>query len=85
MDRPVRIGDRVRVTRGFDNGSREHASYQLWCAGRVPVGSVGTVRPYVEGMHQIVWDHIESRDDGLVFGIRPADATGWLELLENPQ
>lgn len=67
MNKSLQIGDRVRVTRGYSNGSAEGAPYALWCAGRVPVGAVGTVQEHESGLC-IDFDHHKPLE-GYVFGI----------------
>lgn len=84
MKRALQVGDRVRVTRGYHRDSHEPASHQLWCAGRVSVGSVGTVKSFCQGMLQIVWDRVRSSREGLVFGVRDDDVPDWLELVDLP-
>lgn len=50
------VGQKVIVTKGMNEPGWEKA--QLWCAGAVPVGSIGTIHyghPLYPGFH-IVWD-----------------------------
>jgi len=54
MNLEALVGKKVKITRGMDEkGQEEH---QVWIAGIIPVGTVGTVEKINNGMYHIVWD-----------------------------
>lgn len=81
-DHVMHDGDRVRITRGYDNSSNDGASHALWCGGKVPIGAVGTVRRVNGTTMRLEFDHYAPRD-GFYFGLAPGLLPVWLELLTN--
>lgn len=83
-------GMRVRLTRGDrDSFSAPPADHSEWIAGRVPVGSVGTVREPPEGFthYAVDWDGIAAKE-GYYFAIAaspnyPTYAGDQLEPMES--
>ena len=75
--RPVmRDGHRVRITHA-ENGGQD--GYRLWCAGKVPVGAVGTLRYVDDYMLRVDFDKHSPRS-GFFFGLNPGRMPSWLEL-----
>lgn len=76
------IGKRVKVIKQTDRCINIVGQpVALWCAGRVPVGSTGTIVVYSDTMDQIVWDHGQKPKDGYIFGFVSFKHCG-LELLK---
>jgi hypothetical protein len=65
-----------------DPSGRVKANYALWCAGRVPVGSIGTIAEFDDFQHQIIWDKIRSSSDRFVFGTSKNVIPDFLEAIE---
>jgi hypothetical protein len=88
----LREGMRVRLVRGCPdgNGCRD---YGLWIAGRVPVGSVGTVvrkrvfhesHPNNYTMYSVEFDGIEPKE-GYRFGISGCVVTDDFEVVREDE
>ena len=61
-------GKRVRLLVGDrDYRTKLETDIGQWIAGDVPVGTVGTIRPFTPILMQIVWDGITPKV-GYVFG-----------------
>ena len=62
---------KVKLVKGSDNGN-----FALWCAGRVPVGLVGTIRKFKVNtgaeMFGIKWDkpwRVQDKNNRYIFGV----------------
>ena len=76
------IGKRVKVIKGM--GEDEYAGFMLWIAGKVPVGSIGTLqktRLSSHGQFHIEWDGITAKD-GYLFGVEPHNFEEYFEFID---
>jgi hypothetical protein len=65
-------GKRVRLRVGDkDYKTQTETGIGQWIAGDVPIGTVGTIRPFSLYLMQIVWDGITPKE-GYVFGVNDA-------------